>query len=353
MTSEAQTPLGWISSDTISAYTLAPFDFEISATKLKVNDTIDFLNVREDLLAGQQKLVGKSGDLDGEQLELYLGLPWDLEIYYQRQQQAFTVDLGTINSVKLVDISPSLDTTLQNYGLKWTFWKGNLLNPDNRISAAALEVSGTNNQSDDFGVVVSEIYLPNLSIFFRDPQTFSVADLEDDGWKARLIYTWPFAGIDTVVATVWGGYGASDATSSTTSDLTSATIKALFEQQFTVEERYYYAGASLTWNPLPRLPITLNYEYIRIRDSAFTRNPDPPQTGLPGFLTQTPASLSGNHTLSARIAWWLTPQVNLSLTGNLYSNQFIGVVPHFSNPLSGSFGDKPYGFAGLQLGFNW
>lgn len=349
----ADTPLGWISSGNPSAYTIDRFSFELSGAKLLVNDTIDFLNIRQDLLAGQQKLVGNSGDLDGERLEFHVGLTEDLALFYTRQQQDLTVNLGTISSVNLVDISKSLETQMESVGLKWIFWRGNLLNADNRFSAAALEVSGFANKTKDFDVTVSDIYYSNFTISFRDNATFSVADLQDDGWKARMIYTWPFPVFADATATVWAGYGESNATSATTSNITSQTIKNFFEQQFEVAEEYYYLGASLNWNLTPRLPLTVNYEYIRINASDFSRNPDPPRSGLPGFLTQSPASLSGNHTVSGSLAYWLTPSINLSLTGNLYSNQFLGILAHYSNPLSGSFVDKPYGFIGLRLGFNF
>jgi hypothetical protein len=41
----------------------------------------------------------------------------------------------------------------------------------------------------------------------------------------------------------------------------------------------------------------------------------------------------------------------VALTAKLFSNQFLGLIPHYSNPLSGSFSDQPYGYAGVHLGF--
>jgi len=351
--SSADTPLGWVNSGNTSAYTIDQFSFELSAAKLKVNETIDFLNFREDLLAGQQRLIGDSGNLDGERLELHFGLTDDLAVFYTRQQQDFKVEFGPISSVELVDISKSLQTDMETAGLRWIFWRGNLLNPDNRFSAAALEVSGSRNNTSDFGVTVSDIHISDFTISFQNNATFSVADLEDESWKARFIYKWPFPALRDTVATVWAGYGESKATSATTSDIASATIKNFFEQQFAVSEEYYYLGASVNWNLTPRLPFTLGYEYIYINASEFARNPDPPRSGLPGFLTQSPLIPSGNHTLTGSLAYWLTPALHLSLTGNLYSNQFAGILAHYNNPLSGSFADKPYGFIGLRLGFKF
>ena len=272
----------------------------MSGSKLQDNDSIDFLNIREDLLAGQQRLAGNSGDRDGERLEFHFSLTEDLSVFYTGQEQAFSLDLGPINSLELVDISRSLDTDMQSAGLKWTFWRGNLLNTDNRVSAATLELSGSSNKTKDFDITVSEISLANLTVYFRDNATFSVAGMEDDSWKARLIYSWPFSA--AAVATVWAGYGENDASSATTSDIVSTTIKKVFEQQFEVSEEYYYLEASLNWNLAPRLPLTVNYEYIRINDSQFSRDPVSPSRNLPGFLTQAPLPASGNHTFSISLA---------------------------------------------------
>ncbi len=352
-TATADSPLGWIHSGDPSAYTIDKYSFELSGAILKVNETIDFLNFREDLLAGQQKLIGDSGDLDGERLEVHFGITDDLALFYTNQQQEFAIDLGPLSSVKLVDISKSLNTDMETAGLKWIFWRGGLLNSDNKFSAAALEISRSSNKTADFDLTVSEITTNGLTISFLNNATFSVADLQDESWKSRLIYTWPFPVLANSTATVWGGYGESDATAGSTSDIVSVTIKNFFEQQFKTSEEYYFAGANLNWALAPRLALALSYEYIHINATEFTRNPDPPRNGLPGFLTQPPLAISGNHTFSGSLAYWLSPRLNLRLSGNYYSNQYAGILPHFNNPLSASFANEPYGFIGLQLGIKF
>jgi hypothetical protein len=346
------TPIGWINNNNPSAYTTTRGQFEISGSFLAVNDTLDFLDLREELLVGQDNLVGDSGDLTGQRLDLNYGIFSTLSVFYTRQQHEFALDFGDISSVKLLDIDESLDTEIQSAGLKWTFYQANLLNPDNRLSAASLEFSAFSSKTRDFGITVSEVYLPNLTILFRDPTTFSVVDMEDEGWKARLLYTLPLTGAATVTA--WTGYGESKASSATTSNIDSQTIARFFAQSFEIEETYLYLGASVTFEVTPRLPLLLSYEYISISNSQFTRNPLIPPAGLPGFIAQTSqGDVDNNHSLFARISYWLTPDFNISLSGNLFSNQFIGVVPHYNNPLSGTFSDKPYGFAGLQMAYRF
>ena len=346
----ADTPLGWINAGNPSAYTTTAGEFEINVSGLAVNDSIDFLNIRDDLLSSTQKLVGDSGDLLGAKLELHYGISSDLSVFYRLQVQDLTVDLGSINSVNLIDIDKELATRMQSAGLKWTFYRANLLNSDNRQTAASLELSAFSNKSNDFDVVLDEIRLPNLTVFFRDPQTFSIASLEDEGWKARLALSWNLGRLG--IGTFWAAYGESRASSATTSDLTTPAIAALFEQEFELREHYLFLGASINLQLTPRLPLIVSYEYINVTSSNFERNPIIPPAGLPGFLTSAnPAAEDTNHTLNARLSYWLTPQLSLSLTGNLYSNQFLGVVPHYNNPLSGSFASYSYGYAGVELGY--
>ncbi|PCJ28464.1 MAG: hypothetical protein COA96_01065 [SAR86 cluster bacterium] len=348
----ADTPLGWINSSNSSAYTIGAGELEISLGGLAVNSTIDFLNIRDDLIANNRALEGDSGDFSGKKFELHYGITESLAVFYKQQQHSLTIDLGEIASVSLVDIDNSLDTTQQSAGFKWTFFEANILNPDNRRSAASLELSVYSNKSNDFDVMIDELRFDNLQIFFTNPQTFSVSELEDEGWKARFVYSFEMSQIG--IASAWVGYGESKATSATTSDLTNAALKRFFKQSFKVEESYAYLGASMMIQIKPRIPLNISYEYINISNSVFDRFPATPPAQLPGFLSASSQSgESGNHTLKARISYWLSPQFNISLTGNLYSNQFLGVLPHYNNPLSGSFSSIPYGFAGIELGYKF
>ncbi len=346
----ADTPLGWISSANSTAYTTTKGELEVSAAAIAVNDSIDFLNYRDDLVASTGRLEGDSGDLSGSKLEIHYGITRDIDVFYRRQDHSLTLELGELSSINLIDIDDSLETTAQSAGLKWTLYRSNLLNPGNRQSALSVEVSAFANMSDNFDVVLDEIRLTNLSIFFSEPQTFSVSGLEDRGWKARLLYTWPMENL--AIGTIWTGYGTADSKSGTTSTVESATLRRLTDQQFETEESYLYLGASINTQLTPRLSLNANYEYIRITDNEFRRFPEQPSSALPSFLSQvSQAAIDDNHTLTARLGYWLTPELNLSLTGSLYSNQFIGIMPHYNNSLSGSFSSTPYGFAGLELNY--
>lgn len=348
----ADTPLGWVNSKDPSAYTTTAGEFEISVGALAINELIDVFDYRADILASSSRLVGDSGYLKGSNIELNYGVTRDLSVFYRRQDHALTLDLGEIQSATVVDIDDSLDTTMQTGGVKWTFFRSNLLNSDYRQSALSLELSYNINKTDDYKVVISQMQLENLQIFFQNPQTFAVDRLEDEGWKTRLVYSMPIGNLS--VASIWASYGQSEASSGTSSDLQSATFARLFEQSFEQEETYVHLGASLHYNLTPRLPLLVSYEYVNIADESVSREPATPSSSLPSFLSQSnQQTVSDNHTLFAQVSYWVTPDINLSISGNLYANQFTGTLPHYNNPLSGSFADAPYGYARIQLAYKF
>jgi hypothetical protein len=351
-TATADTPLGWISNNNMSAYTTTQGELELSGSFNFVNETIDFLDIRKDLFANNQRLVGQSGDLSGTRLEAHYGITDYLSVFARYQQHELTVDLGEIASINLVDISNSLDTTQQEVGLKWMIYEADLLNPDNRQTALSLQISASKNVTDDFDALIDRIDFGNIALFFTDPTAFSVSNMEDDGWTTRLIYSTSLENFG--VGSIWLGYGESSATSGTSTSSGNTTVRSLFTQDFELEEEYFYLGASINFSIRPRLLATLSYEFIDIAESRFSREPPAPPSQLPGFLSASGlADEDGNHTLSARLSYWLTPQINASVSGNLYSNQFLGRLPHYNNPLGESFASVPYGFVGAELAYRF
>lgn len=347
----AQAPLGWIHADNQSAYTLARNQFEVNLGAIAVNDTIDFINVRDDLLSGTSRLIGDSGDLNGNTFELHYGVLDSLTVFYRRQEHSLTVELGAFNSVDVADLDTELNTTAETAGVKWQFYEAGMLNPEGRRSAASFEIHGFRSSSEDFDVRINGFNLDGIAVNFSNPQTFSVADLEDDGWRAKLTYSAPiFLGS---TASFWTGFAKTKSTSATTSDLTAQSVRGIFEQRFKTEDNILSFGASFRTMLSSRIPFNLNYEYLRLTDGEFDRTPEIPQPGIPSFLSAGPATESINHTLSARLSYWVTPEFHVSVTGNLFRNQFVGLLPHYNNSLSGSFSDTPYGFAGVEIGYKF
>jgi hypothetical protein len=93
----ADTPLGWINAGNTSAYTTTRGEIEIGLAGLAVNDTIDFLNYRDDLIANNSRLTGDTGDLSGTRLELHYGITNTLDVFLKLQQQSLTIELRPIS----------------------------------------------------------------------------------------------------------------------------------------------------------------------------------------------------------------------------------------------------------------
>lgn len=351
----ADTPLGWLNSDHPSAFTLDALSIDLNITGLAVNENLDVLNVRDTVLAGTRQLGGKTGDLSGNKVAAQFGITSTLSAFYERQQTDLTVDIGSVSSVNLVSIDQELSTTSTQYGLRWNFFEAAYFDNANAWHAASLEISKTENSTKDYSAVIDKIFLASggidVTLRFTNPQTFGLQDLADDGFKARLLYTRPLT--DKITGNFWAGYAEVDASAATGSDITTAFLAEAFTQTISIEDRQISFGAGLNWQITPRLPLQISYEYIRVNNIDTQVEFNSTNAFLPSFLRadDSPQSVNDNHTVRGSLSYWITPQLNLSLTAKVFSHQFLGVVPHYNNPLSRSFADKPYGYAGVQLGF--
>lgn len=341
-----------MTTDHLSAYTVDAMTFDLSLGALAVNDDIDFLDIRDDLLAGTRQLEGDSGDLSGNRAEIQFGITSYLSAFYRRQKTDLTIELGDISSINLLSIDDAFKTTSTAYGLKWNFYESGYLDNSRSWRAASLELTRTENSTDNFFGSLDRITLSgSLVVNFTQPQTFSIQNMEDEGWQARFIYSFPLG--DALTTSVWAGYAENDSKAGTGSSIPVPALASAFEQSFTVEDQQILIGAGINWQITPRIPLQLSYEYLQINDSESTVMANPSNVLLPSFLRANnlnDASADSNHTLKGSLSYWITPQFNISLTAKLFSNQFLGVISHYNNPLSGSFSEKPYGYAGLHIG---
>src|SRR5690606_15138961 len=162
-------------------------------------------------------------------------------------------------SLGLVDIDQELHTTLQEGGLKWTFYQAGFGNPNGEITAASLELAWLDNRSDDFSLAFDSITFrqgnDSATLTFSDPQTAGIQNLRDDGWRARLIYTASLGG--NVVGSVWAGFSDMSATSGTGSTVPINSLRDALTQRFEVDEQQVLLGAGFNWQVTPRVPLQL------------------------------------------------------------------------------------------------
>lgn len=350
-TAQAERPYGWLANGHTSAYTLAPGEFELSGRMMRVNDTLDFLDLRADLLATNARLTDNSGDFKGAGGELRVGV-WDgLELFYKQHDQDLTLKINMPAQYQVDDLDTALSTDVQTWGLKWVLMDSMSRNRQQPWQALALEVSQTESKSREFGGLIARISLSDDTFVTFDPASkFAMDRLADDGWNARLIYTLGLTPFTT--ATAWGGYAERDATSGTRWDVDFGALQRAFFQSFSSSEKQASAGFNLNWQRYPRLPVQLEVEYLRmfdrVEDNEVSDSPI-----LPSFLRGRGAGANSNIRARASAAWWVTPQVYLQLSGHLFQNQFTGILPHYNNPISGNFSEVMYGYAELSIGLNF
>lgn len=352
----ADQPFGWVGIGQPSAYALQAGEFELSGSLARVNDTVDVLNFRDELLAGNARLVGNTGDLKGSGGELRLGVWRSLELFYRQNTQALTVNIGPISNTEVDNLDSELRTDSEAYGAKWVFFEALNQDRSQAWTSAALELSRTENVSDDFGGDLAGIrFSATGGVSFDPPGRFGLDRLRDEGWQARVLFSTALSA--STGATLWAGYGEAKASSGTSWDVDVSFLRSAFLQTFDSHEARYTLGASLNWQYLPRFPVQIGYEYIRIadRELAIVRGDGRFSESIPSFLRgdQLATSETRNHTLYGSVSWWATPRIYLGVRGKLFSSQFTGVIPHYNNPLSSGFNDIAYGYIALKLGIKF
>lgn len=350
---KADQPFGWVGNGHSSGYALAAGEFELTGNLLRVDDTIDFLDLRNDLLAGRQRLVGNSGDLRATGGELRIGVWNSLELFYRRTEQDLALNLGPISGAEIENLDTQLLTEREAFGLKWVFFEALNQDPSQPWTSAALELTRSKNSSDDFGGDLAGFrFSATGGVLFDPPGRFALDRLQDEAWQARILLSTALS--DSATTTLWAGYGKANASSGTRWDIDIALFRDAFLQTFDIAESHYVLGASLNWQYLPRLPVQLGYEYISIIDRKQRGVPSTNRLTslIPSILrgSNLADSATSNHTLFGSVNWWITPHVYVGAGGKLFSNQFTGLVPHYNNPLSAGFSGVAYGYVEMELG---
>lgn len=346
----ADRPHGWTSGGSPDGYTADQWSLEISGSLMRVNDTLDFMNIRRDILGKNPRLGGKTGDFKGYSSEIQFGLLPTLSVFYRQQEHDLTAQLTQPASLDLESVDSVLRTSRESYGLEWVFFEAAAKDKASSWRSASLELAATENKSDDFGASIQRIRLdPRSIVEFQPPQRFAINRMADDGWTARVAITQALT--ENIAGNAWISHALNDASSGTVSEIELRAIADAFLQTFDLQERQWSAGASLRWNITPRLPVSVSYEYINITDRTLVSTRASNAVALPSFLrADNLTTETTNHVLHGSIDWWITPHIFVGAGGKLMSNQFLGILPHYNNPLSGSLSDLAYGFAELRFG---
>ena len=332
----------WVFQDFTSAYTLHKNDYELTASWLAMNETIDFLDVKESTIGNSNLFTASLGDYSGGKFIIQYGLTDRLMVngFYQKGKLDST--LGSSSTFKDINSTQSLDTTTYKVGFRFK-----LVPEKRRTPAVSVELSYRKNKSEDAGFTFSEL---NSSAFPvpKGNNSLMLRDLSDSGYSFNLIAS---KNLEPFVHSVFAGFGSYKSDSSLNLSIDSSTMKAQLSQKFEMDENIYCLGYTLGLKFFERMPIFISYQYIKA-DLDMKGGTNTLSGFIPASYTDpgNMENISVNHILSGKLVYWITPNVNLTLDGTIYKNHFLGIIPHYNNSLTNRFFGYRYGYIGLGVG---
>lgn len=335
---------GWLVQDTPMAFTLKQGEGELTAQWLLVNSTIDFLDIRGNLTGGSKLFTDNSGDLNGGRFTFNLGVLPSIMVFYRGQKHEIVTEFGESHTFGSVNSDHGINTWSHEAGLRWNF-----LDVPAHALSFAIEGAWLKHTSRDFSFTFLRVDAGDTILQFSSPKEIRLSSLSDDGWRARLIGSILFG--DTFLLNFWAGYESIDASSAVSTTISYEPIKKNFDRRYSIKEDQFHLGIGMIWQVLPRVPLEVYYDYLRLWRSEHASGA--PNTSTLSRYTN-PEGLTpenSNHILTGKIGYWLTPNLNINFEGKLMTNQFLGIVPHYNNTITSRFFHQIYGYIGLGVGY--
>lgn len=325
----------WVFQDIPSAFVLKKGVVELAGYYLVVNDAIDVFNIRQKKLGNSTRFSGTIGDYSGFKGTINYGLTDRLMLHYSYQHGGMDIGLGTSSTFKDLHSSSTISTSSHNIGIRM-----DLLSEGPSRPAIAVEAGYSRNSSNELKVSFSGINSGGTIVEFAKRQDVRMSDLSDDGFGLRLLMSKTLS--RSITPTIWLGYGRY-----TARPRLSTSITYVKGTRFDMTERVFSLGLGLGIQVFRRMPIFISYRHLTVnrdikRDasSVLTR-----YVGSKGAKRQ-----NSNNVFSAKVVYWLGSHISLDLEGDIFTNQFLGIIPHYDNPLTDRFLNNTYGYIGIGLG---
>ncbi|MDP2380765.1 MAG: hypothetical protein Q8M35_09850, partial [Pseudohongiella sp.] len=176
----ADRPHGWTGNGSPDGYTPDQWELEVSGSMMRVNDTLDFMNIRRDILSGNSRLGGKTGDFKGYSGEVQFGVLPSLSVFYRQQEHDLTAELSQPASLDLESVDSKLRTKRESYGVEWVFYEAATKDKSSPWRSASLELASIDNTSQDFSAYIQRIRLNATTIIdFNPAQRFAINRMAD------------------------------------------------------------------------------------------------------------------------------------------------------------------------------
>jgi opacity protein-like surface antigen len=339
--SEAQIYPDWVFQDVPSAYTLRRGFLELTGKYLLVNDTVDIFDIREEEIDQRALFAATIGDYSGFQGIVNYGLFDRLMLHYSYQNADMDTTLGTSSTFRNLESTTSLNTRSHDIRVRLS-----LFSEGPTLPALALEGGYRMNSSDDAAISFTGVRSGATTVDFLERQNIQGSDMEDRGFEVKLLASKTFG---IVTPTVWLGFERYTADTRISTSIPIASIRDNFDRTIETDEDVYSAGLGLGIRLWRRMPVFLSYRYLTVNKDVETDQPIN-TSFLARFSNPGQDDEDTNHVFTGNLLFWVTPRINLNLSGVVYTNHFLGIVPHFDNPFTNRFLENMYGYLGVGVG---
>ncbi len=333
-------------TNNIGAFTLPAKSFNIKASYNRINDDIDFLNIKEqELGSGVVSKYGSIGDSSGVDLSLAYGINDYISLYYDYENLNMHYMGSTLNNHK-----------------NDLFLRLNISNhPSRFFNSLSMDVGYVGNNAEDINIKnVSTLnsllkkVKPNSNIFIQDDGVTISVDgdrvrlLEEDGtpiapyisignlsdlslyFRFLAGMKWTNSVLDLYAGVKYIDIHGEIALEPSNNSVIKEKVSEFGKLDISRGEKQALVGLSYKIE-LGRLLLEANYEYNRIfgRDIINDNN--------------------HNQIVNAAISTIITKNLLVFIGGKLMLNQFNGVIPYLYNEYTASKYDKKYGY--MRVGF--
>ena len=341
----------------------APDDLFLQATPAKnkltsnisldlVNDTVDFLNLRE-----SEGVKEDSGDYIGGHLNIQYQLypEWSINADYWHREIKFAQDTNKLNTTALgLTYAPeNLSTDRSNLAFKLSFW-GNKANEVSKSTPTLVngrkidEVTVSNPR--DMQLQLDTIYTHKID-FMNQINLFGslgysqvkvdeldlMVHLTGEGRDCKANIN---INSNNKVTGTPIGRCLIDGLIVRDIDVGQYADQFGLDMQKDLNYDSYYAGLGGSWIwRYKQFESQIAYQYQRL-----WRNDIDDRVSNFGN-----AAIKDNHTLGAKFSYDFTPHITGFMQGEIYQNNFVGNIPFLYNGVTASRLDKRYGLASLGI----
>lgn len=321
------------------AFVLPKNEFQFKLSYLKVNDTLDIFNLKEDAF----KDLGSIGDMNGYDLELRYGICSQDSIFVNIQR--WNVDyLDSVlqnnkydffNRVQILDTPHSLFTSLSfDIGYQRNSSDPINISNNNFLNSLISKISPNSNVRFNDGDIVADdttitLYDDNGNKIYP---YISINDLSSDSYYSQILLGKKFTNYS--ILDIFIGYKYTKITSGTgiypENSIIESFTKDYTEKNLNRDEHDLTFGFaySLQWKNLIG---EFSYEFHKL------------------FRDEQVSYLDTNHVVDASISMAVTKNFLLFVGGKLMTSQFNTDIPYLYDEYTKTQFDHKYGFAKFGL----